>query len=151
MANDIVVPSSLEGTRFTTDLTGRLVDTLIAQNVNFVDEVVEDPLDLAFGNKERVVTGPQKLIQKWFISFLTKRGSIQTNPNYGTNFMRRLEQGRIITDADVRLEFSEAAGFVADTLDEIDADKPDDERLDRAELLEFSLSNARLKAPRADL
>lgn len=137
---DPVLPTFLEGTRFSTDLTGRLIDILISQGVNFVDENVTKPVELAFGDAERVVTGPQKLIQQWMIVFLTKRGSVQANPNFGTSFIRNMEQGRIVTDADVRLEFADATALATDTLDEANVNKPEDEQLAVAELVDFTLT-----------
>ncbi len=145
MTSELVLPPTLEGTRFSTDLTGRQVDIFISQGANFVDEVAQDPVELAFGDTERIVAGPQKLIQQWIIVFLTKRGSVQANPNFGTNFMRNMEQGRIVTDADVRFEFSDAAALVTDVLDEANAAKPDDERLDITELIDFVLEATELR------
>lgn len=143
MATTLTIPPSLEGTRLSTDLTGRQVDILIAQGLNFVDRDTE-VVELAFGDKEREIAGPQKLIQRWFISFLTKIGSVPTFPNYGTNFVRSIELGRIITDADVRIEFAEAAALVEDILGSDVTSRPDDERLDQAELVRFELSKTKL-------
>ncbi len=136
---DPITPTTISGTRFSTDTTGRLLDILISQGINFVDRNTLKPVTLEFGNAERVVTGAQKLIQQWLITFFTKLGSVQANPNYGTSFMRNMEQGRIITDADVRLEFADAASAALDILDEVNVDKPEDEQLEVAELIDFTL------------
>ncbi len=138
MAEPIVAPTNLEGTRLTTDLTGRLVDVLISQGLDFIDG---GEVTMAFCDSERVVAGPQKLIQKWIIAFLTKVGTVQANDGYGTNFMRNLEQGRIQSDADVRAEFSDASASVAETLFAADIDNPnDDEKLGTAELQDFDIT-----------
>lgn len=138
----IRVPSNLAGTRFSTDLSNRQVDIFIAQGVDFTDGV---EVNLAFADRERVVAGAQKLIQKWLIAFLTKLETVQADPNYGTEFMRKLQQGNIVNDADVRLEFSEAAARVADTLERTDAGNPnDDERLQLAELRSFTITKVEL-------
>ena len=59
--------------------------------------------------------------------------------------MRKLQQGRIINDADVRLEFSDAAARVADMLERTDSANPDDdEKLQLAELKAFTITKVDL-------
>lgn len=142
MTNGIIIPETLTGTRFSTDTENRLMDILISQGLDFTQEA---QVTLAFGNREREVTGAQKLVQKWIIAFLTKAGSVQGDDNFGSFFMTRLEQGRVVTDADVQVEFADAAARVQETLDDADVDNPNaDERLQLAELRDFELTKTTL-------
>ena len=136
------VPAQLAGTRFSTDYTGRLVDSLIFQGINFAGAGgTELPVQLLFGDDERVISGAQKMIQRWVIAFLTKRRSVQANPNIGSEFMQNLEQGYVVTDADVQSEFLDAAVLTAESLAVALANQtvPEDEQLESSELLSFDL------------
>ena len=133
-------PLQTAGTRYSVNYTGRLVDTLIFQGVDFTGKA-SLPVQLLFGDSERIISGAQKMIQRWVIAFLTKRGSVQANPNFGTEFMRNLEQGYIVTDVDVQSEFLNAVVLTAESVAVGLANQtvPTDEQLESSELLSFDL------------
>ena len=133
------------GTRYSTDYTGRLVDSLICQGLNFSGES-NLPVQLLFGDNERIISGVQKMIQRWIIAFMTKRGTVQANSTFGTEFMRNLERGYIVTDADVQAEFLDAAVMAAEsiTIALTGQTIPEDEQLDSTDLLSFNLQDTSL-------
>jgi hypothetical protein len=124
-----------------TDYTGRTVDLLIFQGV---EASGNQPIDLSFGLEEGgyVCTGVQKVAQTWLILFMTDRGSVLNKPLRGSSFFPAIRRGRIRVEEDISAEFSLAAEQVRQTMDldaTADGTLPDDERLDEANLLEYSL------------
>ena len=102
-------------------------------------------IDLSFGDEGEMVTGPQKLSQWFLVAFLTEKGSINGDDEFGTDFMTRARQGVIRTDTDVELYFNLA---VRDFLDYQAANllvEEDDEILTQAELLSFTLQARELQ------
>jgi hypothetical protein len=89
--------------------------------------------------------GVQKLAQRWLLELLTERGTIPSLPNRGTTFMTEARQGLFRTTLDAEQAYALADDQAATNLvaEETD-DMPDDERLDRTELLSLSLSGDRL-------
>lgn len=124
-----------------TDYTGRTVDLLIFQGVKASGK---QPIDLAFGLNEGgyICTGVQKVAQTWLTLFMTDRGTVLNKPNRGSSFFPAIRRGRIRNEDDVVAEFSIAAEQVRQTMD-LDAaeagDLPEDERLDEAILLDYTI------------
>ena len=124
-----------------TDYTGRTVDLLIFQGVKASGK---QPIETAFGLDEGgyVCTGVQKVAQTWLVLFMTERGTVLNKPTRGSTFFTSLRFGRIRTEDDITAEFAMAAEQVRQTMD-LDAAEdgtlPDDERLDEAILLEYSI------------
>ena len=122
------------------DYTGRTVDVLIFQGVK---ESGNQPIETGFGEAGYVCTGIQKVAQTWTTLFMTDRGSVLGKPTRGSGFFAAVRMGRIQVEDDVPAEFSLAAEQVRQTM-ELDAANagslPDDERLDEAILLGFTLS-----------
>ena len=122
------------------DYTGRTVDLLIFQNVK---ESGNQLVALEFGEAGYVCTGIQKVAQTWAALFMTDRGSMLNKPTRGSSFFPAVRRGRIQVEEDIPAEFALAAEQVQRTM-ELDAANaspalPDDERLDEANLLDFSL------------
>lgn len=121
------------------DYTGRSVDLLVFQGV---EEAGKQPIDLAWGDTGYLCTGVQKIAQTWLVLFITERGTVLNDPERGTNFLQAVRSGRIQVEEDIPAEFSMAADRVSRLMDQDAADAgdlPDDERLDFAKLVEFSL------------
>lgn len=127
-----------------TDYTGRTIDLLIFQGVKATGK---QPITTGFGLDDggEVCTGVQKVAQTWLTLFLTDRGSVLNKPLRGSSFLHAIRTGRIRVEEDVNAEFALAAQQVSQTMD-LDAARdgtlPDDERLDEAILLDFSLDRA---------
>jgi hypothetical protein len=124
-----------------TDYTGRTVDFLIFQGVKASGVA---PITLGLGLAGEVCTGVQKVAQTWLSLFMTDRGTVLNKPTRGSSFIRAVRTGRIRVDDDVRAEFALAASQVRQTmgLDAVGLGLPDDERLDDAVLLDFTLDRA---------
>ena len=122
-----------------TDYTDRSVDLLILQGVA---ETGKNQVDPAWGDVGYLCTGIQKVVQTWLVLFLTERGTVLNEPERGTEFLQAIRSGRIQVEEDIPAEFSMAADRISRTMDQDAADVgdlPDDERLDTAELSEYSL------------
>ena len=118
--------------------TGRTVDLLIFQGVKASGD---QEITLGWDGGGQVCTGVQKVAQQWATLFLTDRGTVLGKSNRGTDFLRAVRTGRIQVDEDIPAQFSTAAERVRITM-ELDADGEeleDDEILDEAELLEYSI------------
>lgn len=122
-----------------TDYSGRTVDLLIFQGVK---ETGKQPVELAWGDVGYLCTGVQKVAQTWLVLFLTERGTVLDDPERGTDFLNAVRSGRIQVEEDVPAEFSIAADRVSRLMDQDAADAgdlPDDERLDFAQLIDYSI------------
>lgn len=83
----------------------------------------------------KIVTGVQKLIQRFVYLLLTIRGSVAYNPLVGCDFLIDIQNGQIRGEADVRAAFSSAEADIAAQLLAMEVDEdPDDERYDSADL-----------------
>jgi hypothetical protein len=99
--------------------------------------------DMALFNADtsgRIVTGVQKLSQRWALEFLTEQGSLQFLPNRGAPFMRYVKQGRLRTQSDVLAAFAESSLTITRNLRlEEYADMPTDEQFDSATLSSLTI------------
>jgi hypothetical protein len=88
-----------------------------------------------------VCTGIQKLAQRFLIKLMTKKGSRTYKLAEGTNFMLKMQQGRIRTETDMYAAFqlAELAAGRQLRAEETDAD-PDDERYSKAEMRALTVS-----------
>ncbi len=92
-----------------------------------------------------LVTGLQEIVQRFTLVFLTEQGSVAGRPNYGTNFMTKLRQGRLRTDADVRVAYSSALMDVKRQLAVMVADDdPPEQVFENAELISASVADGRV-------
>jgi len=90
----------------------------------------------------QVITGIYKLAQRFLLEFLTEKGSLQYAPERGTEFMTKLRQGFLQSDQDVVIEFNFALVDITQNLvseEESFGTMPDEERFDKAELLNFTI------------
>jgi hypothetical protein len=93
-----------------------------------------------------VITGSAKLAQRFTLEFLTEQGSLQYQPERGTEFMIQVRQGFINSEQDAILQFEFAMIDVTQNLitEEEDASLnsiplPDDERFASAELTQVAI------------
>lgn len=88
-----------------------------------------------------IVTGIQKLAQRWALEFLTEEGSIRYDPDRGCPFVGAVRRGELLTELDVFQAFALSAPIFERNLqnEETDAD-PDDERFRQADLLSVVVS-----------
>jgi len=91
---------------------------------------------LAQGEGGRIVTGVQKLAQRFLMRMLTIKGSVKHWPDQGTYFMSDLLTGRIRSLTDLASTFAMALSEIQQqsAAEELQSD-PDDEKLSTAELV----------------
>ena len=110
-----------------TDYVGRTVDLGLYQGVPGVGSAaVLDPS--VFDGDGTVVTGIQKLAQRWVLEFLTPIGSLLYLPTRGTPFSLQLQQGILQNNLVATQAFNLSAALVAANLaaDTLDTDPPDE-------------------------
>ena len=112
-------------------------DILIFQGVKPVDEQL---VELTLGNPGSFTTGIQKVAQSFVKLFLTELGTMEHDPTLGTNFLGALRQGLIRDEVTLQSAFQAAVLDVFNyvSLNE-DPDIPADERLLKADLVEWDL------------
>jgi hypothetical protein len=121
------------------DYANRKYDFLALQNIRPFNETLLG-LELATPkNSGQIATGPQKLVQRWLLEFLTELGSMPGLPNRGTNFMTLVRQGRLRTETAVLSAFNFAAYDArVNLIKEEDDTWVDDERIGSADLLSIA-------------
>ena len=123
------------------DYVGRTVDFLFYDNLKISGESLLTPALALPGQSGALITGIQKLVQRFLLELLTERGSMPHALNRGTLFMAQLRAGVIRTSQDLFASFSVAALDVQTRLqlEELTTDPPD-ERFKKADLLSTDLS-----------
>lgn len=91
---------------------------------NRLSEVLAPP-----GTGGAVVTGVQKVAQRFLVELLKEIGSMKFRPDEGSVFLTEAREGRLQTQSDVISAFARGVESVRATIqaDELDSD-PDDER-----------------------
>lgn len=125
-----------------TDYTSRTKDISILQ---YPDATLVDTQEVLpqFGKNARFCTGTQKILQKYAIILLTNITSQDNYPDFGTDFLYRLQGGISPVDSVMASQIFTIASFTAvSALRKYQIDHPElpaDERIVRAELLDLSL------------
>jgi len=102
---------------------------------NFVQSVINPPIN------GTVITGPEKLAQRFIVELMTEKGSLPYRPTRGTTFITEAKTGQLATEADVFAAFSAALDTVAANLtNEESTTDPDNERYASAEINQLTLS-----------
>lgn len=97
------------------------------------------------GEGGRIVTGVQKLVQRFLVELFRERGSTLFRPDEGTTFLVEARSGNFRTPNDVIGAFARAAAQVKTTLQQDESDDdPNDERFGSAEVLSVTLEGARV-------
>lgn len=120
---------------------GRTIDVLI---MNFSQPDNTGRVGLDFGTPTKIVTGLQKLVQKWLILFLTHKGSVRSDPAFGTNFLKDVALSNANNIEALTNAFNEAAGEVESYLGQQSIADPD-ERLESAELISLTATEDSIK------
>lgn len=123
------------------DYAGRTVDLLLLKTVLDVPAVNQRvQVDVSDGADEpMIVTGIEKLVQRYALLFLNALGSTKFRPNHGTNLIPRASRGMIYSMATLESSAAEANLFASRQIrlaDEGD-DIPDDERLVSSEITDL--------------
>ena len=133
------------------DYAGRTVDLLLLKTVLDVP-VMNKRVGIDVSNvsgEPMIVTGVEKLVQRFAVSFINSMGSTKFRPNHGTNIVPQVSKGLVYDMSSLEVEAAEANLLAKTQTIEGDADEdtPDDEKLVDSEVtdLEFSRAEARIK------
>jgi hypothetical protein len=120
---------------------GRTVDYVALQGVQ-PDKKVQLEMSLTTpGGGGSIVTGPQKVVQRFLLELLKEKGSMPLRPRGGTDFLTEARQGLLRTAADVRGAFARAVIDIRTELAFEDANATrDDERFRDARLLNVTVA-----------
>ena len=120
---------------FTDDYTGRTVDLSLIR-VFPVSPNDAYPLIIPEPGGE-LATGVEKAAQQWLVHFLTRRGTVIGDPQYGTEFMTLLMQRTLRNEMDVTQAFAEAVQSINSyTSALLTGTEPPDEVIVNAQLLD---------------
>jgi len=139
----------MENNRQKIDYSGRTVDLLLLKTVLNVP-AVNQRVSLDADGSPMVVTGIEKMVQRFAIAFINAMGSTKFCPGHGTRLVPRVSAGLVYDMATLEADASEAnllAWQQVSKADNMEDDTPDDERLVSSEVvgLEFSRSKSRIK------
>lgn len=133
------------------DYAGRTVDLLLLKTVLDVP-VMNKRVGIDVSNvsgEPMIVTGVEKLVQRFAVAFINAIGSTKFRPNHGTNIVPQVSKGLVYDMSSLEVEAAEANLLAKTQTIEGDADEdtPDDEKLVDSEVtdLEFSRAEARIK------
>lgn len=115
---------------------GRTVDLLAFDGAKASGEAKLIPVLVLPGQSGALITGIEKLVQRFLIELLTERGSLEYQPSRGTFFLTRIRAGIVRTSQDLFSEFTIAEVELRNNLilEESTTD-PDDERYQESRLL----------------
>lgn len=125
----------------TTQFTARPTDISVFSNVSTVSSI---PVTLGFGSGSGV-QGPEKAAQFFTMFIMTDAGSVQFDSTFGSDFIEAMLKGNIKDSSTLKLAFNTA---VVDVLNYVRANFsswPDDERLVKIELLDYSFDTENAK------
>jgi len=114
---------------------GRAVDICVLDTSN-KDGV--ELINVGFLGSGSAVSGPYKIVQKFAKFLLTDLGSVPAEPNYGTDFIRRLLGGQIQTISELRIRFFQELGEIKTYIANSVENPPADETLVSVQLEDFS-------------
>lgn len=129
------------------DYSGRTVDLLLLKTILDVP-VVNRRVELDVSNVSGVpmiVSGIEKLAQRFAIAFINSAGSTMFAPDHGTEIIPSVSNGLVYNMSTLEAAAAEAnmlAERQIKTADETE-DAPDDERLDVAEVIGLEFSRER--------
>ena len=117
------------------DYAGRTVDLLLLKTVLGVP-VVRKRVRLDVSDSPMVVSGVEKLVQRYALIFLTKFGSCHVDEGFGTRLMSDVQCGRVHSLPSLVAAAAEANLWAQTQIKDADygLDTPDDERLERSEV-----------------
>lgn len=126
------------------DYSGRTVDLLLLKTILNVP-VVNRRVGIDVSNvvdEPMIVTGVEKMVQRYAIAFINALGSTKFRPSHGTNIVPDVAKGLVYSMATLESAAAEANLLAERQLSAADygEDTPDDELLESSEVigLEFS-------------
>lgn len=118
------------------DYVGRAVDLLAYQGVQANGDILLMPSFADPGMGGYVVTGIQKLAQRFIVELFREQGTTTFRPTLGTTFLTEARWGAFRTQSDVISAFARAVAQLRVNLQEQESDDdPDDERFVDAEVV----------------
>ena len=131
------------------DYSGRTVDLLLLKTILNVP-VVNKRVDLDVAGEPMIVTGIEKMAQRFVVAFINAIGSTKFRDGHGTDLIPLAARGMIYNMATLETAAAAANLSALNQLMEADGeaeDTPDDERITESEVenLEFSQENARVR------
>ena len=123
----------------TTSYLNRLIDLEMLQTITSPTGVKRVTISIA-KSKPKIVTGIQKLAQRYTNLFLTILGDIQFAQEVGTNFIREVISGVIANYGRFFEVFAIANTMTIDQLLKDTTGLPDDEIIKTAELIDFDVN-----------
>lgn len=130
------------------DYAGRTVDLLLLKTVLAVP-VSNKRVGLDVSDDPMIVTGVEKMVQRYAISFINAVGSTMFRQSHGTDIVPAVATGRVYSMPTLETAAAEAnlLAFRSLALADAEEDTPDDERLVDSEVidLEFSRSESKVK------
>lgn len=137
------------------DYAGRTVDLLLLKTILDVP-VAMKRMDLDVSNvagEPMIVSGVEKMVQRFAVAFLTAMGSAMFRPDHGTRIIPDVAQGRIYNMSTLEASAAEANMLARTQIKTSDAaadnageDTPDDERLVDSEVVDLKFYRASAKA-----
>lgn len=122
------------------DYAGRTVDYLAFDDAKATGNTLLTQTLVKAGQSGALITGIEKLVQRFLVELLTEQGSLDYLPGRGTFFMTALRAGVVRTSQDLFSAFSSAEVDIRNNLrQEEDITDPADERYGSAELISASL------------
>lgn len=99
-----------------------------------------DTVNVGISDSGSVISGPYKVVQKAFKFLLTDKGSVSSDPEYGTNFVIKLMSGQIHTSMALSFYFYAEREDVLNYINSVVAAPSPDEQLNNIELQDFSVT-----------
>lgn len=130
------------------DYADRTVDLLLLKTILDVP-IVHKRMGIDVSNavgEPMIVTGIEKMVQRFANFFITIMGSAKFRETFGTNLVDRVAHGFVYNMATLEAEAAEAnmlARMQMRQADEDENDTPDDEKLARSEVVKLEFSRER--------
>lgn len=123
---------------------GRTADYVAFQGIQAAGDVQLTQALASAGKGGAVVTGPQKVVQRFLLELLKEKGTMLLRPGGGTDFITEARLGYLRTATDVTGAFARAVIDVRATLSSEESEEDrDDERFKNAELLGVTVSGGK--------
>ena len=121
------------------DYTGRLVDIELLKAIRVPEGSQSVHLLLT---PQAMLTGIEKMIQRYVLLFLTPSGSVQFDSSFGTPFTQAVVNGTLINYGQLFATFAYANTLVIRTMLENIEGLPDDEIIDNVTLIDSNINFA---------
>jgi len=131
----------------TYDYTGRKVDLEFLQTEAPPADSKALTMTMTAQGMHRRVAGIQKLAQRYFLMFMTPKGSVKMAPSFGSDFMSAVQRGLLQSRTNVVQYFAFAnmdvgQQLLAEDNLTVNAGLPDDEKYSKSYLLDYSIDTS---------